>query len=133
MAQQFKKTVKRDVSSFDVFKDKKRFKKWHLNLLATAAAQDVEEILDPNYVPITQEEKYLFTEKQKYMYLVATKILLTNRGVVYVGQHEAEKDAQQIFEKVIDVYLHSRTSNIDASTYLIYITSTKFGATLNSI
>ena len=49
--------MKRYVSSFDLFKDKKRFKKWHPNLLATAAAQDVKEILDPNYVSITQEEK----------------------------------------------------------------------------
>ena len=52
MAEQFKKTVKRDVSSFDVFKDKKQFKKWYHNLLATAAAQCVEEMLDPNYVSI---------------------------------------------------------------------------------
>ena len=61
------------------------------------------------------------------MYLVATKILLTNYGVVYVGQHEAEKDVQQIFEKVIYFYLHSRTADIDASNYLTYITSEKFG------
>ena len=35
------------------------------------------------------------------MYLVGTKLLLTNHGVIYVGQHEAEKDAYQIFKKVI--------------------------------
>ena len=49
MAEQFKKAMKRDVSSFDIFKHKKQFKKWHRNLLHTATTHDVEEILDPNY------------------------------------------------------------------------------------
>merc|ERR1711953_1495584 len=49
--EQFKKSIKRDKSDFTVLKDKKQFKSWHQNLLATAAAQDVEEVLDPNYTP----------------------------------------------------------------------------------
>ena len=49
--EQFKKSIKRDKSDFTVLKDKKQFKSWHQNLLATAAAQDVEEVLDPEYKP----------------------------------------------------------------------------------
>ena len=124
---QFKKSIKRDIAFFTVLKDKKQFKSWHQNLLATAAAQDVEEVLDPNYTPSNDEEALLFIEKQKYMYLVAMTILKTDRGIVFVGQHETDRDAQKVFEKVINFYLHSRTADIDASSTLKYITSAKLG------
>ena len=48
-------------------------------------------------------------------------------GIVFVGQHEVDRDAQKIFEKVINFYLHSRTADIDASSMLKYITSAKLG------
>ena len=54
--EQFKKSIKRDISYFTVLKDKKQFKSWHQNLLETAAAQDVEEILDSTYKPFNEEE-----------------------------------------------------------------------------
>ena len=100
--EQFKKSIKRDISYFTVLKDKKQFKSWHQNLLATAAAQDVEEVLDPSYKPSNDEEAKLFIEKQKYMYLVDMTILKTDRGIVFVGQHETDRDAQKVFEKVIN-------------------------------
>ena len=54
-------------------------------------------------------------------------ILKTDHGIVFVGQHEADRDEQKVFQKVIDFYLHSRTSDIDASSTLKYITSAKLG------
>ena len=68
MAQQFRKSIKRDPSTFGVLKTGRQFKNWHRTLLATAAAQDVSEILDPNYTLISPDEIELFKEKQKYMY-----------------------------------------------------------------
>ena len=83
--------------------------------------------MDPEYKPSNEEENNLFLEKQKYMYLVAMTILKTDRGIVFVGEHEVDRDAQQVFKKVIDFYLHSRTADIDASASLKYITSAKLG------
>ena len=53
--EQFKKSIKRDIAYFTVLKDKKQFKSWHQNLLATTAAQYVEEVLDPKYKPSNDE------------------------------------------------------------------------------
>ena len=55
-AEQFKKSITRDKSNFTVIKNKKQFKTWHANLLATTSAQNVEDVLDPNYSPSTVEE-----------------------------------------------------------------------------
>ena len=126
MAQQFRKSIKRDPSTFGVLKTGRQFKNWHRTLLATAAAQDVSEILDSNYTPISPDEIELFKEKQKYMYQVADRILQTDRGIVFVGQHETDFDAQKVFAKTLSHYLMSRTADIDASQYLTYITTAKF-------
>ena len=54
-------------------------------------------------------------------------ILKTDRVIVFVGQHEAYRDAQQVFKKIINFYLQSRTVDMDASSTLKYITSAKLG------
>ena len=59
------------------------------------------------------------------MYLVAINIFQTDRGVVFVGQHEADRDAHKVFEKVITFYTDSRNSDIDSTDILKYITSAR--------
>ena len=88
-----KKGIKRDMSHFEILKTKRQFKSWHSNLISIAATQDVEETLNPDYIP-SLENIDLFREKQKYMYAVAVKILKTDIGVEYVGAHENDGDAQ---------------------------------------
>ena len=63
------------------------------------------------------------------MYQVADRILQTDRGVVFVGQHEVDFDAQKVFAKTLGYYLESRTADIDASDHLTYITTAKFNPT----
>ena len=125
--EQFKRGIRRDMDHFDILKSKRDFKSWHSNILSISATQDVEEILDPNYIPSLFDEP-LFKEKQKYMYAVAVKIIKTDIGIEYVGAHEHDKDAQKVFSKVFHHYLHSRTADIDSSQQLKYITSAKFGS-----
>ena len=126
-AEIFKKGIKRDPSLFRAFKDKKQFKSWHSHLLTTAGTQDVKEVLDPQYTPQTEEDADLFQLKQEYMYNVADNILQTDRGIVYVCEHEHDHDAQKVFAKVIAYYLKQRAADIEASDLLTYITTAKFG------
>ena len=92
-AEQFKKGIKRDPSLFHTLKNKKHFKSWNRHLLTTVGIQDVKEVLDPQYEPKTPEDAELFQLKQEYMYNIADTILQTDRGIVYVGQHEHDHDA----------------------------------------
>ena len=62
------------------------------------------------------------------MYLVALTILKTDRAIVFIGQHEVHRDAQKVFEKVLNFYLNSRTADIDANATLKYIISAKLGS-----
>ena len=59
--------------------------------------------------------------------MVVIKILQTDRGVVFFGQHEADRDAQKVFEKVLTFYTDTRNSDIDFTDILKYITSARLG------
>ena len=61
------------------------------------------------------------------MYSIADTILQTDRGIVFVGQHEHDHNDQQVFAKLINYYLNSRIADIESNDILQYITSTRFG------
>ena len=71
--------MKRDSTNFKVFKDKKQFK--HRHLFSTAASQDVKEVFDPHYTPLTPDDSDLFNEKHIYMYSISDTILKSERGI----------------------------------------------------
>ena len=89
----FKRGIKRDPSLFPVLKDAKQWDPWYIETKAQARAQDVEEVLDDTYVPSKPEDKAVFDQKQKYMYNVFTKTLLTDKGKSLVRDHEKDYDA----------------------------------------
>ena len=79
---EFKRGIKRDISHFISLKDDGAWDNWNRATLAQARAQDVDEVLSPSYVPTSALERELFNEKQKYMYAVFEKTLLTDKGNV---------------------------------------------------
>ena len=92
-ADSFKRSIKRDASIFTTFKDSKQWDTWRRNTVATARAQDVAEVLNPNYRAVTAEDKALFKEKQKFMHAVFDKTLQTDRGKKHVREHEEDFNA----------------------------------------
>ena len=72
--------MKRDVSSFSAFKDRKLQDSQRRSAIANANAQDVEEVLDVTYAPSSTEDRALFKVKQKFMHSVFDKVLQTDMG-----------------------------------------------------
>jgi len=56
--------------------------------MAQACAHEVAKILDPTHVPITQDDKDLIWEKQRYMFAVFDWTLLTDTDKVLVHEQE---------------------------------------------
>ena len=96
----FKRSIKRDSSQFTNFKEGKYWDTWRRNALATARAQDIDDVLDPEHSPSTQEERNLFSEKQKFMCSVFSTTLQTDRGKKFVREHEKDFDAQMVYSKL---------------------------------
>ena len=123
----FRRGIKRDSNLFPVLKDEKFNDTWHRSFANQARAQDVMEVLDPLYVPETTEHKELFNEKQKYMYAILEQKVLTDRGKGFVRDHEADYNAQKVYQKLVDHHLKSTKAMIDSSTIQSYITSVRLG------
>ena len=123
----FKRGIKRDPSLFPVLKDSKQWDPWYVDTKAQARAQDVDDILDPNYKANTVEEKAVLDQKQRYMYAVFAKTLLTDKGKSLVREHEKDYNAQQIHTKLLDYAQRSTKASVESSQLLTYITSTRLG------
>jgi hypothetical protein len=66
----FKKGIKRDPSVYLTLKDELWNDSWNRSFSNQARAQDVDEVLDPKYLPTTSEQYELFQEKKKYLFAI---------------------------------------------------------------
>ena len=122
-ADTFKRGIKRDPSYFGVLKEARGFDEWHRNIVSEAASQDVSNVLDSTYVPPDQDAETLFKLQNNYMYSVFIKVLKTDIGKSIVRAHQQDRDAQKVYEKVINHYLKSTKALISTADLLSYITS----------
>lgn len=123
---EFKRGIKRDINLFSAIKEDKQWDAWQRATIAQACAQDVSEILDSNYVPAPADAN-LFDEKQKYMFAVFERNLLTDQGKALVRDYADKYDAQSIYRDLSAYALHSTKAALDSSNMLSYITSVRLG------
>jgi hypothetical protein len=84
---EYRRGVRRDPNAFVSLKEDKQWDSWERSTVAQAQAQDLLDVLDSNFVPATPEATELFVEKQKFVYAIFDKILLTDKGKLLVRQY----------------------------------------------
>ena len=104
LVKDFKRGIKHDIGQFSSLKDDSAWDNWKCSTVAQARAQDIIEVLDPNYNPKMVEDMHLFLEKQKFMYAIFEKTILTDKGKALVHQN------QQFFDAALCFFLCSRNS-----------------------
>ena len=73
------KGVKRDMTLFPAIKTDTQFDNWNRETLAVAAAQNVSDVFDPNYVPpVAGNNLLLWERQQKFVYAMFNKTIDTN-------------------------------------------------------
>ena len=90
---------------------------------ADVTTQGLSNILDPNYIPATYDDKMLFREQQHYMYAVFVRVLKTDKGKAIVRKYKGTYDAQSIYRELQEYASKSTQAVIDANTLLQYITT----------
>jgi len=122
----FRKTIRRDPTHFNVFNDKRLWARWKLEFEATARAQDLNDILNPNYRPGTPDEKEIFDAKQQYLYAVFVRTLTTDEGKTLVRQHVSDYDAQNIYKSLSDFHSNSMHSELVGNEIMIFLTTFRY-------
>ena len=127
---EFKRGIKRDPTLFPELKDLKQWDAWCIETKAQAKAQNVEQVFDAKYKASSASDKELFEQKQKFMYAVFTKKLLTDKGKSLVREHDTDGDAQTIYRQLFMHAKRSTKASVDASELLAYITTSRLGTGL---
>jgi hypothetical protein len=104
----FKKfSVKPDRSAFPELKNAEEYPKWIKATVAAMRAQDLEELLIPNYVPVTYADIQNFRAKQAFGFQVLQEKVLTPTGKAIVESHKLLFNAQGI---LYDLSVEATTS-----------------------
>jgi hypothetical protein len=119
----FKRSIKRDFSAFPTLKDEKNNDQWHHTSITMAQAQDLSDVLNPQYVALTTVEHDLFWEKQKFMYAVLETKVETAIGKSIIRQYKSTYDAQKAYEKLEQHHRTSNTAMFAANMIMEYLTT----------
>jgi hypothetical protein len=121
----FKHGIKRDFASFPTLKDNKQNDQWHHTFSNLARAQDLSDVLDENYIPITTADKDLFAEKQKFLYALLEAKVETAKVKAIICSHKKDYDAQKAYAELKNYHLTSNTALFSANKIMEYLMSAR--------
>ena len=129
-AEEFKRGTKRDVNVYPVLRDEKQWFTWKREWTATALAQGIDDVMDPNFIPSSDpDQQALFEEKQKFAWAVLCNGLKTDTGKNIIRKWESTRDAQKALAELVTHHESSTKSQLDSGELLTYITTAKLGET----
>ena len=125
----FKKGIKRDASAYPIFKNERYYNTFIHHFKATAKAQGLNTLMDPNFTPGSDEyEQQLFQEQQDFLYSVLISSLKTDFSEALVKDHEG--DAQLILELLHEHHTgNSQYSRSEINRITNYLTNIKLDDT----
>ena len=125
----FKKGIKRDASAYPIFKNERYYNTFIRHFKATAKAQGLNTLMDPNFTPGSDEyEQQLFEEQQDFLYSVLISSLKTDFSEALVKDHEG--DAQLILELLHEHHTgNSQYSRSEINRITKYLTNIKLDDT----
>jgi hypothetical protein len=86
-----------------------------------ARAQDLSDVLNPQYVPETTAVYDLFWEKQKFLYALLEAKVGTAKGKSIIWQYKSTYDVQKAYKKLEEHHLTSKTAMFAANKIMEYL------------
>ena len=125
----FKKGIKRDGSAYPIFKNERYYNTFIRHFKATAKAQGLNSLMDPNFTPGSDEhEQQLFEEQQDFLYSVLISSLKTEFSEALVKDHQG--DAQLILDLLHEHHTgNSQYSRAKINRITKYLTNIKLDDT----
>jgi hypothetical protein len=111
----FRKSVKRSVGDYNVFKEDRLWHSWHRHLLTTARSHNVDNVLNLSYKPSSQSEVALLNEQQRFVFSVLEQKVLTSDGMVFIRVHSASGNATAVYSDLVERYSKSTAAQLSAS------------------
>ena len=77
----FRKSVKRSVANYNIFKEDRLWYSWNQHLLTTAQSHNVDNVLNLGYSPTTPDEVALLDEQKRFVFRVLEQKVQTSTGL----------------------------------------------------
>lgn len=127
---EFKKSIKRDVSSYPALKDQKNWNSWNRAVISLARSHDLVQVFDPTYAPspLDPEEIELFDQKQSFVYAMFNNCVLTDTGKEFVRSYEKTYDAQAVYSKLVEHASKSTAAQLKIDDLVDYVTTARLNS-----
>jgi hypothetical protein len=125
-ASTFLRSIKYSPSGYTKFKDYSSWKQWNCHLKATANSHGISQILDPAYVPSTDNARELLQVQQTFMYSVFERCMHANKSRHVVQTFESTADAQGLNDELSEAYKEDLSSSLAATDFRSEITLLRF-------
>jgi hypothetical protein len=86
-ATNFEKSIKRDKTQDNETKDERSFYMWECSFMTTAGSQQIQDVLNPEFIPIGNSETDLFNKKKECTFSVIDHVLKTSDGKALLRKH----------------------------------------------
>jgi len=128
-ADTFEKGIRRDPDQFPTLSNQAKFTSWQKEFETTIHAQNLPNIINPNYTPATDDEKRLWRFQQDYVFKVFYTKLLTDKGKGLVQLHSTDRDAQTLYQDLLGHARDSTAAAIEVTKYTDFLTNSRLDST----
>jgi hypothetical protein len=103
-ASSFQRGIKINISDYNKLKDDKQWHKWTEQIASIASLHQMNNVLNADYTPGTQEEIELFGSHNRFMYTVFSECVQTSKGKICIRAHSKTMDGQATFKELNKIY-----------------------------
>ncbi|GAX13599.1 hypothetical protein FisN_14Lh370 [Fistulifera solaris] len=126
-ADYFRQSIKIDTTVYPVFRVASEWHSWLREFRLHAKAQDMSDVLNPDYEPMSSESAALFRAKQEVMMSIFVRTLKTPVAESFL--YENDVTAQQVFMSLLNYYTNSAHAEFASNSLLQDIISWRYGVT----
>ena len=123
----FKKSTKRDKTNYIEFKDEKMWDSFQRHLMIQAQADGIANQLDPNFVPLTQEDQELDKLHSLYFFSVLNHVFLTDKGKTIIRKHMPTFNARAAYAEMVQHMTVSTKAHHKKQELMEFLVGSKFG------
>jgi hypothetical protein len=117
----FRKSVKRSVSDYQVFKEDRLWHSWHWHLLTTARSHNVDNVRNLSHSPTEPDDSTepdvvaLLQEQKRFVFSILEQKVQTSDGLVFLRVHSFTGDATAVYKDLLERYSKSTAAQLSAS------------------
>jgi len=123
-ADEFKRNIKIDPSSYPYLREDKGFNSFEINVVALARTHGMSNVLDPLYQPVTHQDTELFRLHQNFMFSMFALHVSTTKGKQLIRRYNKTSDAQSFWSDLVKYHRVSTKADGTKQILMEWLTTT---------